>query len=231
MSAQSRKLLHREILPIVAAGMMLAMPAFAAGNTDQLGTNHKTATKTASAKPSIAQHAVKPLVKQAHKPSATAHNAPAKPHLVVKSSPNVSPAVNYDSQGRVIRRASVAMIDSASPVIDTNLLDDGTFWREDGGQTAWQQTGMASWYGGSRWQGKRTTSGERYDQNQLTAAHATLPLGTKVRVARADGRGSVVVTINDRPGTRTRIIDLSRAAAKQLGILTAGLTMVTLEPL
>jgi len=50
-------------------------------------------------------------------------------------------------------------------------------------------------------------------------------------VMRTDGRGSVIVTINDRPGSRTRIIDLSREAAKELGILTAGVTMVTLQPL
>ena len=139
--------------------------------------------------------------------------------------------MSYDSQGRVIRRVAVATNDGAAHGFDHTLLDDGTFWREDGSKTTWQQTGMASWYGGAHWQGKRTTSGERFDQNQLTAAHATLPIGTKVRVMRTDGRGSVVVTINDRPGSRTRVIDLSRAAAKELGILTAGVAMVTLQPL
>ncbi|MBN8891090.1 MAG: hypothetical protein BGP12_08480 [Rhodospirillales bacterium 70-18] len=95
---------------------------------------------------------------------------------------------------------------------------------------AWHQTGIASWYGGKRWQGRRTASGTRYDDGQLTAAHATLPIGSRVRViVPATGR-SVVVTINDRPGTRRRIIDLSRAAAAKLGILSRGIAKVTLVP-
>jgi rare lipoprotein A (peptidoglycan hydrolase) len=94
---------------------------------------------------------------------------------------------------------------------------------------AWHQSGTASWYGGSRWQGQRTASGDRYEQDALTAAHATLPLGAKVRVT-LDGSGrEVVVTINDRPGSRTRIIDLSRGAARALGILDSGVARVTLS--
>jgi rare lipoprotein A len=102
-------------------------------------------------------------------------------------------------------------------------------WNQDG--TTWRQTGMASWYGGSRWHGQRTSSGERYDQNALTAAHATLPLGSKVRVTLAGSDRSVIVTINDRPGTRRRIIDLSRGAAAELGILSRGVAVVTLAAL
>jgi len=101
-------------------------------------------------------------------------------------------------------------------------------WSDASGN--WRQTGMASWYGGKRWQGRRTTSGERYDENQLTAAHASLPLGSRVRVVVARTGRSVVVTINDRPGTRSRVIDLSRAAAEKLGILGAGIATVTLLP-
>lgn len=93
------------------------------------------------------------------------------------------------------------------------------------------QIGLASWYGGRRWQGNRTSSGEVYDQDALTAAHASLPLGTRVRVALVDGGRDVIVTINDRPGTRKRIIDLSRAAARELGILERGIAMVSLTPL
>lgn len=97
--------------------------------------------------------------------------------------------------------------------------------------TIWRQTGVASWYGGARWQGNRTASGARYDQNQLTAAHATLPIGTRVRVTLEGTDRSVVVLINDRPGTRRRIIDLSRSAAAELGILTQGVAVVTLSTL
>jgi rare lipoprotein A len=93
----------------------------------------------------------------------------------------------------------------------------------------WQQIGMASWYGGKRWRGRATSSGERYNENALTAAHATLPIGTRVRVTLAGSDRSVVVVINDRPGTRTRIIDLSRGAASQLGILYSGVAVVTLS--
>jgi rare lipoprotein A len=101
-----------------------------------------------------------------------------------------------------------------------------TAFADDGG--AWHQSGLASWYGGPRWQGQRTAAGGRYDQDALTAAHATLPLGSRVRVSTASGR-SVVVIINDRPGTRSRVIDLSRGAAAALGILERGIAPVTLS--
>ncbi len=235
MSAHSKKLLQFEFLPLVAVGLMFAAPAFASGQTDHTAHDAKIATaKSHPAKPIAAS---KPVVKPTrhaavHKPAPQTHQA-AK-HVEALHTPSGAPignAMSYGSQGNVIRKATVAHNDAAATGFDRQLLDDGSFWREDGSQTTWQQTGMASWYGGARWQGKRTSSGDRYDQNQLTAAHATLPIGTKVRVARTDGRGSVVVTINDRPGSRSRIIDLSRAAAKELGILTAGVTMVTLQPL
>ena len=93
------------------------------------------------------------------------------------------------------------------------------------------QTGMASWYGGSQWQGHRMSNGARYEQDRLTAAHATLPMGTKVLVTLVHGTRSVVVTVTDRPGTRTRIIDLSRGAAAALGIMDRGVAQVSLMPL
>lgn len=109
------------------------------------------------------------------------------------------------------------------------FIDDGAGYRETpSGEAVWRQSGVASWYGGSRWQGHRTSSGSVYNENDLTAAHATLPLGTHVKVALHNSSRSVVVTITDRPGTRTRIIDLSRGAAAALGILDQGVAMVTL---
>ena len=104
----------------------------------------------------------------------------------------------------------------------------GPVWTDASG--VWRQVGIASWYGGRRWQGKLTASGVRYDENKLTAAHASLPIGSVVRVTVADTGHSVIVTINDRPGTRKRIIDLSRAAAIELGILGRGIAQVTLSP-
>jgi rare lipoprotein A (peptidoglycan hydrolase) len=113
----------------------------------------------------------------------------------------------------------------------TAFIDDGFSYTEGSdGRMAWKQTGIASWYGGTRWQGHRTSSGGRYDQEALTAAHATLPLGSHVRVTLANSDRFVIVTITDRPGTRTRIIDLSRAAARALGILLQGVAVVTLSP-
>ena len=119
----------------------------------------------------------------------------------------------------------------AAPVHTIAFVDDGFRYTESPtGEAAWKQSGVASWYGGGRWQGHRTSSGARYDENQLTAAHATLPLGSKVRVSLHNSARSVVVTITDRPGTRSRIIDLSRGAASALGILDQGVAMVTLSP-
>ena len=91
------------------------------------------------------------------------------------------------------------------------------------------ETGIASWYG-APYHGQRSASGEIYDQEKLTAAHRTLPFGTRVRVRRLDRDGSVVVRINDRgPFVKSRIIDLSHAAAARLGITDGGLAPVTLE--
>ena len=89
------------------------------------------------------------------------------------------------------------------------------------------QRGIAVWYAS----GRMTASGERFDKHAMTAAHRTLPFGTKVRVTvDATGR-SVVVRINDRGpfGNPKRIIDLTEAAARKVGIIDAGHAAVTLE--
>lgn len=104
----------------------------------------------------------------------------------------------------------------------------GPVWTDKSG--TWRQAGLASWYGGRRWHGKKTASGERFDETRLTAAHASLPIGSQVRVTVADTGRSVIVTINDRPGTRKRIIDLSRAAAAHLGIVGRGIAKVHITP-
>ena len=90
-------------------------------------------------------------------------------------------------------------------------------------------TGQASWYGRQH-HGKRTASGESYDMNKLTAAHRTLPLGTRVLVTNLDNGRTVEVRINDRgPFRRNRVIDLSYAAARQLGAVGDGVIPVTLQ--
>jgi rare lipoprotein A len=89
--------------------------------------------------------------------------------------------------------------------------------------------GAAAWYG-KKFAGRRTASGQRFNPNMLTAAHNTLPFGSKVRVTNTKNNRSVVVVINDRgPTAGGRIIDLSRAAAKKLGYVRAGTAPVKLE--
>lgn len=91
------------------------------------------------------------------------------------------------------------------------------------------QYGMASWYG-KKFHGRRTASGERYDMSKLTAAHRRAPLGSYALVTNLDTGRSVRVRINDRgPFARGRIIDLSRAAAQRLGMLTSGVARVKVE--
>ena len=90
------------------------------------------------------------------------------------------------------------------------------------------QKGRASYYG-KEFIGRRTASGERYDPKLMTAAHKTLPLGTRLRVTRPGGP-SVVVRVNDRCGcTHGRIIDVSEAAARGLDMLRVGVVKVRLE--
>jgi rare lipoprotein A (peptidoglycan hydrolase) len=90
-------------------------------------------------------------------------------------------------------------------------------------------TGLASWYG-AKHHGKRTASGEIFDQNKFTAAHRTLPWGSIVRLTNLDNGKSVEVRINDRgPFTKARIIDLSRAAARALGMVQSGVSPVRME--
>jgi rare lipoprotein A len=95
--------------------------------------------------------------------------------------------------------------------------------------TGWTQTGIASWYGPG-FHGRRTANGERFNTNELTAAHKTLPFGTRVRVkSLVDGK-EIIVRINDRgPFIAGRVIDLSRAAAQAIGLV--GVKRVVIERL
>jgi rare lipoprotein A len=91
------------------------------------------------------------------------------------------------------------------------------------------KSGLASWYG-DMWQGRRTASGRIFDMNEMTAAHKTLPFGSKVKVTDLRNQRTVIVTITDRgaffPG---RVIDLSLAAARQLRMVNTGVDPVRLE--
>jgi rare lipoprotein A (peptidoglycan hydrolase) len=92
-----------------------------------------------------------------------------------------------------------------------------------------EQTGEASSYG-QGFQGKTTANGEKFDKNDLTAAHPTLPMGTKTTVTNLDNGKSVDVRINDRgPHFKGRDIDVSQGAAKKLGITKSGIAPVKIE--
>ena len=112
---------------------------------------------------------------------------------------------------------------------DSNVTSD---WRNANASmtptsgTGHSFSGMASYYGNES--GSRTASGQRFNQNALTAAHRSLPFGTKLRVTH---RGqSVIVTLNDRgPFIRGRVLDLSTGAARAIGLTGAGVGRVTAE--
>ncbi|VAW28529.1 Septum-associated rare lipoprotein A [hydrothermal vent metagenome] len=89
--------------------------------------------------------------------------------------------------------------------------------------------GVASFYA-DKFVGRTTASGEKYKHSKLTAAHKTLPFGTKVKVTNLSNKKSVVVVINDRgPFVKGRIIDLSKTAAKKLAFINQGITKVRIK--
>ena len=92
-----------------------------------------------------------------------------------------------------------------------------------------EREGLASWYGG-KFHGRLTANGERFDADDLTAAHKTLPFGTVLKVTNIDNGRSVTVRINDRgPFVENRIIDLSRGAAEKIEMTGTGVAPVTLR--
>jgi rare lipoprotein A len=94
-----------------------------------------------------------------------------------------------------------------------------------------QISGSASWYGGT-FHGRKTANGERYNMYGMTAAHKSLPFGTKVRVTNQKNGKAVVVRINDRgPYVGIRVIDLSKGAATAVGMIGSGVAPVKIEVL
>ncbi|MCF8468914.1 MAG: septal ring lytic transglycosylase RlpA family protein, partial [Sneathiella sp.] len=132
---------------------------------------------------------------------------------------------NYNNKGASVSKASV---DRGEPKIGNPYQIDGIWYypKED---NAYDETGIASWYG-EPFHGRPTANGAIYDMHQLTAAHKTLPLPTDVRVTNLENGRSIIVTVNDRgPFAHSRIIDLSYAAAKQLGIIEKGTAKVRVQ--
>lgn len=174
------------------------------------------APRGAAASEGAADTTPRPLPMSAPSTHATMPSAakPASPRAATKAAATPSPTSALQARGR--------------PIPPPKPIPAGPVWTDSSG--TWRQVGIASWYGGQRWHGRLTASGVRFNENHLTAAHASLPLGSQVRVTVADTGRTIIVTINDRPGTRKRIIDLSRAAAQELGILGRGVAKVSLTP-
>lgn len=90
-------------------------------------------------------------------------------------------------------------------------------------------SGIVSWYA-DKFHGKKTSSGELYDKTDFTAAHKTLPFGTKVKVTNTRNGKSIIVKVNDRgPHTKSRLMDLSRAAFSSIGSTSSGTLNVEME--
>lgn len=97
------------------------------------------------------------------------------------------------------------------------------------GSTWLSGSGKASWYG-EKFHGKKTASGDKYNMHEFTAAHKTLPFGTKVKITNHRTGKSVVVEINDRgPFVKSRQFDLSKAAFKEIGDINRGIMSIDYE--
>ena len=114
--------------------------------------------------------------------------------------------------------------------VQQNQFDSGIFSdRPPATQLAQSYRGKASWYG-KKFHGRPTASGEIYNSNAMTAAHRSLPFGTRVKVTNLNNGRSVVVPINDRgPFIKGRIIDVSAGAARSLGMIQSGIANVQVE--
>jgi peptidoglycan lytic transglycosylase len=140
--------------------------------------------------------------------------------------------VNTTSKGSKLE-TQVAALEIDAPVVaaaepdpDPVLMQEGEAERDAPRFKGKPMVGLASFY----WQGKKTASGEKFDPQELTAAHRTLPFGTRVRVTSLATGRSVTVRINDRgPFVDGRIVDISRGAAQSLGMVDRGVTKVKLD--
>ncbi|NEO25188.1 septal ring lytic transglycosylase RlpA family protein [Moorena sp. SIO4A5] len=139
-----------------------------------------------------------------------------------------SPNSNLQGNAMLIGYASPLKKSSASPQT-LQPLTVPRIAKRNRRRVRWSVRGIASWYG-SGFHGRRTASGERFNQYALTAAHRTLRFGTRVKVTNLRNGRSVIVRINDRgPYARGRIIDLSRGAARIIGLVRSGTGPVHIE--
>lgn len=179
------------------------------------------ATLTAVISTPIAAWSAKPNEKLIPKPSARDATALESPVLPIHQLADATPSLEADIS-RHLKRLHQLMNREISPRTDAiSTPETGHFLTQ----------GWASWYGPG-FEGEQTASGEIYDQNDMTAAHKSLPFGTLVRVTNLENGLSAVVRINDRgPYIEDREIDLSEAAAQILGTVQSGVAPVRLERL
>ena len=131
----------------------------------------------------------------------------------------------FDAAVAAVPASSIYALDTLVPETDAEVTAADPI---DAVEPAEIDRGNVSWYGG-RFHGRRTASGERFNMYALTAAHPSLPFGTRIKVRRLDTGQEVEVRINDRgPHARGRILDLSRGAAQALGVIQAGEAAVAL---
>jgi len=129
------------------------------------------------------------------------------------------------------RLNAMARSSLSAAMILTLTSGTGAHAQRDAVQPASALIGIASWYG-ARHQGRPTATGEMFDMGRLTAAHRTLPLGTRARITNLENGRSVEVLINDRgPARSGRIVDLSAQAATVLGMRARGLARVMIQPI
>ena len=145
--------------------------------------------------------------------------------------------VHSRNDGPPSHNINITAIPDAVPRIEANsrygnpasYVVNGKRYHVMASNKAFQQRGLASWYG-TKFHGRKTSSGEPYDMFAMTAAHKTLPLPTWLEVINHDNQKRVVVKVNDRgPFVSGRIIDLSYAAATKLGVVATGTANVTIR--
>lgn len=147
--------------------------------------------------------------------------------------PQKNPTPNHNHNQQQIKTATEKPETSIHTQIqlpeNSSALDETPLEPSRQNEPAFTQSGIATYYA-DRFQGKRTAYGEKYNKHDFTAAHLTLPLNTMVKVTSVDNEKFVIVRINDRgPHGANRIIDLSRAAAKEIDLIQKGVAKVKIE--
>lgn len=131
-------------------------------------------------------------------------------------------------QSQIVPRAAVVVVLFYALLVSACSANRRPETRPGTGGLKAYEKGTASWYG-VRFHGRKTANGERFDMNELTAAHPSLPFGTLLEVRNVRSGKSVVVRVNDRgPFSKSRIIDLSFAAAREIGLVLSGTAPVQL---